>query len=150
MVSEKRWIVTIVAVLMLSLFLTNGCGEKKSEEKVTGDIVKKVSNETTPAGDQGIGLPIYPGAKQDPEHPPINTPNFKNIHVLTSDPFDKVVKWYSQKLGEFDVDETPKKGKTQALWNKETGDGVLRTATISTINTPAGQVSITLVKMTVK
>ncbi len=68
----------------------------------------------------------------------------KNIRVLSSDPFDKVVAWYSKKLGEFDVEQVPGKGGPQALWNKETEDGVALSATISNINAPVGQVAITL------
>jgi hypothetical protein len=56
--------------------------------------------------------------------------------------------WYSQKLGEFDIDRQ-KKG-TQALWNKETDDGIFMTVTISNISAPVGQVEITMTKMKVK
>jgi hypothetical protein len=34
---------------------------------------------------------MYPGAKVNPASPPINAPHMKNIHILTSDPFEKVV-----------------------------------------------------------
>jgi hypothetical protein len=69
-------------------------------------------------GNPDIGLPMYPGAKVNPAYPPTNAPQIKNTHILTGDPFEKVVAWYSQKLGEFDIDRQ-KKG-TQALWSKET------------------------------
>ncbi|NWF90832.1 MAG: hypothetical protein HXY50_15410 [Ignavibacteriaceae bacterium] len=59
----------------------------------------------------------------------------KNIKLLTSDSFDEVVAWYTEKLGEFQVDNQ-KKG-SQALWRKES-DGTIQTATISTILSPAG------------
>ena len=91
---------------------------------------------------------MYPGAKVNPASPPINAPHMKNIHILTGDPFEKVVAWYSQKLGKFDIDRQ-KKG-TQALWNKETDDGNFMTVTISNILSPAGQVEITMTKMKTK
>jgi hypothetical protein len=69
----------------------------------------------------------------------------KNIHIFTSDPFDKVVAWYTQKLGKFTIDRQ-KKG-TQAMWDKKTPDGVVMTVTISNINAPAGKVEITMTKM---
>jgi hypothetical protein len=69
------------------------------------------------ADDMDIGFPIYPGSKQDPANPSINAPHMKNIHIFTSDPFEKVVEWYSQKLGKFQV-EHQKRGK-QALGQKD-------------------------------
>jgi len=144
MVSEKKGIGSIAAILMMSLFIINGCGEKKSEVKTADDMNEQLSNETTAAGDIDIGLPMYPGAEQDPEQPPINTPHMKNIKLLTSDSFDEVVEWYSHKLGEFDV-EHQEKGY-QALWSKETDDGIFQAATISTIFAPTGKVAIILVK----
>jgi hypothetical protein len=144
MTSEKKWFGSIVAILSLSLFLLNGCGEKTAD-KAAGDAAK---TETAAAGDQGIGLPMYPDAKQDPEFPLINTPQMKNIHLLTGDSFDKVVEWYTQKLGAFDVDKQP--GGSQALWSKDTDDGFFMTTTISTIKAPAGKVAITMTKGKVK
>jgi hypothetical protein len=72
----------------------------------------------------------------------------KNIHILTSDPFEKVVAWYSPKLEKFDIDRQQK--GTQALWHKETDDGIFMTVTISNIFSPAGQVEITMTKMKMK
>jgi len=43
MVSEKRWIRIMVALLTLSLLLVNGCAEKKSGEKAAGDATTKES-----------------------------------------------------------------------------------------------------------
>ncbi|MHC1725013.1 MAG: hypothetical protein AB9866_03135 [Syntrophobacteraceae bacterium] len=96
-------------------------------------------------GDQDMGFPIYPGAKQAPANPAVNAPHLKNIHVFSSDPFDKVVAWYSHKLGKFDIDRQAK--GTQALWHKETDDGFFMNVTISTLTAPPGQVEITLNKM---
>jgi predicted small lipoprotein YifL len=145
MVSKKRWIGSIVVILMLSLFLMNGCGEKGSEEKNAEGITKQVSKEATAPGNMDIGLPMYPGAKVNPAYPPISAPHLKNIHILTGDPLEKVVEWYSQKLGKFDVDS--QKNGTQALWHKEASDGFFMTVTISTMTAPAGQVEITMNKM---
>lgn len=144
MVSEKKRIGSIVAILMLSLFLMNGCGEKTSEENTAEDLTEQLSTETTAAGDIDIGLPMYPGAEQDQEQPPINTPHLKNIKLLTSDSFDEVVQWYSKELGEFDIDHQEK--GSQALWNKESDDGLWQAVTISTILAPPGKVAITMVK----
>jgi hypothetical protein len=145
MVSEKRWSWGIVAILTLSLFLMNGCGEKGSDEKNSENITKQVSKEGAAPGNMDIGLPMYPGAKVNPAFPPINAPHLKNIHIFTSDPLDKVVTWYSGKLGKFDIDRQ-KKG-TQAMWHKEAADGFFMTVTISNIDAPAGQVEITMNKM---
>ncbi|HAB54005.1 MAG TPA: hypothetical protein DCE80_17810 [Ignavibacteriales bacterium] len=68
----------------------------------------------------------------------------KNIKLLTSDSFEEVVAWYSKELGEFDVDHQEK--GSQALWSKETDDGIFQAATITTIFAPAGKVAIILVK----
>lgn len=92
-----------------------------------------------------IGLPMYPGATVNPAYPPINESHTKNIHILTSDPFEKVVAWYTKKLGKFDIDRQ-KKG-TQAMWDKETNDGFFITVIISNMNAPAGKVEITMTKM---
>lgn len=100
------------------------------------------------AGYQDMGLPIYPGAKQDPANPPINAPHMKNLHILSSDPFEKVLDWYSQKLGKFTTD--PQKGGIQALWSKKNNDGVVMTVTISNINSPPGQTKITMTKFQMK
>ena len=144
MLLENKCMGSIAAILMMSLFIISGCGEKKSDEKTAEDLTEQSSNETATVGDIDIGLPIYPGAEQDPEQPPINTPHMKNIKILTSDSFDEVVAWYSKELGEFDV-EHQEKGY-QALWSKETDDGIFQAATITTIFAPAGKVAIILVK----
>ena len=127
----KKTILPYVAFLLLvpTLFhLSNGC--------------------VCAADHLDIGLPMYPGAKVNPASPPINAPHMKNLHILSSDPFQKVLDWYTQKLGKFMID--PQKGGTQALWSKETKDGVVMTVTISNISAPAGQVEITMTKMKVK
>lgn len=145
MVSKKGWIGIMAALLTVSLLLLNGCGEKKPAETAPGDATRTESKATAAVGDQDLGLPVYPGATQDPEYPPINAPHLKNLHILTSDPFDKVVEWYSQKLGPFDIDKQQK--GSQAMWNKETPDGFFMTATITTILAPPGKVAIVLNKM---
>jgi len=50
-----------------------------------------------PAVAQGpdLGLPIYPGATKDPEFPPLKTPFMQNLHLLSGDPFDKIVTGYT-------------------------------------------------------
>ena len=100
------------------------------------------------AGDPDLGLPIYPGAKQDPSSPPINAPHMKNAHLLTPDPFQKVLDWYTQKLGKFRVD--PQKKGTQALWNKKSPDGVVMTVTVTTINALPGQTKIVMTRFQLK
>ena len=66
----------------------------------------------------------------------------KNLHLLTGDSFEKVVEWYSQKLGKFTIDR--QKRGNQALYDKQTKDGEV--TTITTINVPAGQTKIVLMK----
>lgn len=144
MASKKRWTAFVVVVLALSLVVMNGCGEKKSQENVAGDKAAKKSEATAQQATQDEGFPIYPGAVEDPENPPVNAPHMKNIHVVTSDPFDKVVEWYSQKLGPFDV-ERQEKG-SQAMWSKDMGGGVVMTTTISNILAPPGKVAIVLTR----
>ena len=144
MLLEKKWIGSFAAILMMSLFIISGCGEKTSEEKTAEDMAEQSSNTTAEVGDIDIGLPMYPGAEQDPEQPPIITPHMKNIKILTNDSFDEVVAWYSKELGEFDVDHQEK--GSQALWSKETDDGIFQTTTITTIFAPAGKVAIIMVK----
>lgn len=144
MVSRKQWIGSIAAILMLSLFMMIGCSEKTTEEKNAEDLSKQLPSETTTADNLDIGFPIYPGAEQDTDQPPINTPHMKNIKLLTSDSFEEVVEWYSKELGEFDIDHQEK--GSQALWKKKTKDGIFQAATISTILAPSGKVTITLVK----
>ena len=144
MLLEKRWIGSLAAIFILSLFLVIGCGEKKSEEKTAEEMTEQWSKENTAIGDIGIGLPMYPGAEQDPEQPPIITPHMKNIKILTGDSFDEVVAWYSKELGEFDIDHQEK--GSQAPWNKKSDDGIFQAATITTIFAPAGKVAIILVK----
>src|SRR3972149_11227277 len=68
--------------------------------------------------EKDLGLPIYPGTKPDPKYPSLDKPQLKNIHLLTSDPFDKVVEWYRQKLGRFRVTKTPNRGN-HALWRED-------------------------------
>jgi len=122
----------VYAVFLLSVgvifIMTNGC--------------------THAAGNPDLGFPMYPGAKVNPASPPTDAPHMKNIQIFTSDPFEKVVAWYSQKLGKFDIDRQ-KKGM-QAFWNKETDDGTVMTVNISNISAPAGQVKITMTKMKMK
>ena len=144
MLLEKKWIGSFAAILMMSLFIISGCGEKKSEVKTAEEMTEQSSNETTALADIDMGLPMYPGAEQDPEQPPINAPHMKNIKILTSDSFDEVVAWYSKELGEFDIDHQEK--GSQALWNKESDDGLWQAVTISTILAPPGKVAITMVK----
>ena len=66
MLLEKKWIGSIAAILMMSLFIINGCGEKTSEEKIAEEMTEQSSNETTALADIDMGLPMYPGAEQDP------------------------------------------------------------------------------------
>jgi hypothetical protein len=42
-VSEKRWIGIMVALLTLSLLLVNGCSEKKVQEKMTENALKRAT-----------------------------------------------------------------------------------------------------------
>jgi hypothetical protein len=94
------------------------------------------------------GLQYYPGAVEDPANPAINAPQMQNVHLLTSDPYEKVLTWYSQKLGKF-TDASSPKGK-QALWREEPKEGGFKTVTITTVDAPAGKVRIVMAKASFK
>lgn len=138
---EKKWYLNFAAILTFSLFIIIGCGEKESDEQNAETSTEQSSSGSSDIAD--VGLPIYPGSEQDPEQPPIITPHMKNIKLLTDDSFEDVVNWYTEKLGEFQIDNQEK--GSQALWRKES-DGTVQTATISTILSPEGKTAITLVK----
>lgn len=140
---KKYWLTYFVSVFAIILLISAGCGEKKVDEQNAETSTEQSSNISSDVADVDVGLPIYPGSEQDPNHTPINTPHMKNIKILASDSFDEVVACYTEKLGEFQIDEQEK--GNQALWNKET-DGTFQSATISTILSPEGKVTITLVK----
>ena len=140
---EKHRLTYFVSVIAITLLISAGCGEKKSDEQNAETSTEQMQSDNSDLASVDIGLPIYPGAEQDPENPPINTPHMKNLKLLTGDSFDDVVKWYTGKLGEFQVDE--QQNGNQALWNMEV-DGTVQSATISTIRSPEGKVRITLVK----
>lgn len=144
---KKHLLTYFVSALAIILLISAGCGEKKADEQNSETSTEQSSNISSDVADLDVGLPMYPGAEQDPEQPPINTPHMKNIKILTGDSFDEVVAWYTEKLGEFQIDEQEK--GNQALWNKET-DGTFQSATISTILSPEGKVTITLVKGNLK
>lgn len=144
MLLEKHRNISILSVLLISLFISLGCGEKKADEQNTETSTEQSSSGNSDIADIDIGMPIYPDAEQDPEQPPINTPHMKNIKILTDDSFDEVVNWYSKQIGEFDIDHQEK--GSQALWNKESDDGMWQAVTISTILAPKGKTAITLVK----
>jgi hypothetical protein len=100
------------------------------------------------AGNKIAGLQYYPGAKEDPANPAINVPHMQNVHLLTGDSFEKVLTWYTQKIGKF-TDASSSKGK-QSLWRNEPKEGGFMTVTISTIEVPPGQVRITMTKANLK
>ena len=141
LLKEKWFFVTFI--LSISFLILIGCGEKKADEQNAETSTEQSLSGSSDIADVDVGLPIYPGSEQDPENPPIDTPHMKNIKLLTNDSFDEVVAWYTEKLGEFQVDNQDK--GSQALWRKES-DGTVQTATISTILSPEGKVTITLVK----
>jgi hypothetical protein len=143
MLTEKKWLLSVTVILTFGFFIVMSCGEKKTDDQNAEVSTDQPSSGTSDVADVDVGLPIYPGSEQDPQNPPINTPHMKNLKLLTSDSFDEVVAWYSQKLGEFDIDNQDK--GSQALWNKKTDD-LFQAVTISTINADAGKVVITLVK----
>ena len=147
MLLEKKWFLSIALIITVSFFILMGCGEKKSDDQNAEVSTEQPSTVASDAAAVDVGLPIYPGAEQDPEQPPINTPHMKNIKLITDDSFDEVVSWYTEKLGEFQIDNQEK--GSQALWNKKT-DGTFQAATISTILAPAGKTAITLVKGNVR
>ena len=76
--------------------------------------------------EKDIGLPLYPGSKQIPSCVPIradqNQPSFRNITLITSDSFKKVLAFYQEKLGKFSTSKSQTSAKS-ALWNESTSKG---------------------------
>jgi hypothetical protein len=44
MVSDKRWMGFMMAILTVSPFLLNGCSEKSSQEKMGGKVLKHATD----------------------------------------------------------------------------------------------------------
>ena len=144
MVSRRCWISMAMAFILLIPYTINRHVQPKA---AVGCAASQAENESGALPTQTFkddGFPIYPNATQDPKNPPISTPFMTNIHLLTSDPFDTVVEWYTQKLGSFQVDRQER--GSQALWNKKMGGGYVMTATITNILAPPGNVVIVLTK----
>ena len=76
--------------------------------------------------EQDIGIPWYPGSKQIPSCVPIGTDknhlSFRNINLITSDSFKKVLVFYQEKLGKFSTSKSQASTKS-ALWNESTPKG---------------------------
>lgn len=73
-----------------------------------------------------IGIPFYPGSKQIPSCAPIRADqdnlSFRNITLITSDSFKKVLTFYQKKLGRFSTSKSQALTKS-ALWNETTTKG---------------------------
>ena len=82
---EKHRLTYFVSVIAITLLISAGCGEKKADEQNAETSTEQTSNSNSDLASVDIGLPIYPGAEQDPENPPINTPHMKNLKLLTGD-----------------------------------------------------------------
>lgn len=73
-----------------------------------------------------IGVPLYPGSRQIPSCVPAktdqNNSSFRNITLITSDSFKKVLTFYQEKLGKFSTSRSQFSSKS-ALWNESTPKG---------------------------
>lgn len=73
-----------------------------------------------------IGVPLYPGSRQIPSCVPVktdqNNSSFRNITLITSDSFKKVLTFYQEKLGKFSSSKSQFSAKS-ALWNESTPKG---------------------------
>jgi len=58
MISEKRWIVIMVAIFTLCLFLMNGCSEKSTQEKMTEKALKHATGKDVDVKMQGGKIQI--------------------------------------------------------------------------------------------
>ena len=58
MVSEKRWIGIMVAILALSLFLGSACSEKSSQEKIAEKALKQATGKDVDVKMQGGKIQI--------------------------------------------------------------------------------------------
>lgn len=58
MISKKRWIGIMVVLLMSSLFLVNGCGEKSAQEKMTEQVLKQATGKNVDVKMEGGKIQI--------------------------------------------------------------------------------------------
>jgi hypothetical protein len=76
--------------------------------------------------EKDVGIPFYPGSKQIPDCVPLETDknhqSFRNISLITSDNFKKVLAFYQEKLGKFPISKSQASTKS-ALWNESTPKG---------------------------
>jgi len=73
-----------------------------------------------------IGVPLYPGSRQIPSCVPVktdqNNSSFRNITLITSDSFKKVLTFYQAKLGKFSTSKSQSFARS-AFWNESTMKG---------------------------
>ena len=76
--------------------------------------------------EKDLGIPFYPGSKQTPNCAPLETDknhqSFRNVNLITSDSFKKVLAFYQDKLGKFSIFKSQSSTKS-ALWNESTPKG---------------------------
>lgn len=73
-----------------------------------------------------VGIPFYPGSRQIPNCAPMDVDkepkSFRNISLISSDSFKKVLLFYQEKLGKFSTSKSQSSTKS-ALWNESTPKG---------------------------
>jgi hypothetical protein len=76
--------------------------------------------------EKDVGIPFYPGSQQIQNCVPLeaeqNHKSFRNINLVTSDGFKKVLAFYQEKLGKFSISKSQASAKS-ALWNESTPKG---------------------------
>jgi hypothetical protein len=97
MVSEKRWIGIMVALLTLSLFLVNACSEKSSQEKMTEKALKQATGKDVDVKMQGGKIQIEEkGSKTEMTETTTWPPEvIKDVPKFTAGKIKRVVKTHA-------------------------------------------------------
>ena len=76
--------------------------------------------------EKDVGIPFYPGSQKIQNCVPLETEqnhkSFRNINLVTSDSFKKVLAFYQEKLGKFSISKSQASAKS-ALWNESSPKG---------------------------
>jgi hypothetical protein len=98
MVSEKRWIGIMVAILALSLFLGSACSEKSSQEKMAEKVLKHATGKEVDIKMQGGNIQIEEkGSKTDIAETSTWPPEmFSDVPKFSAGKIERVVKSHEQ------------------------------------------------------
>ena len=98
MLSEKRWIGIIVAILTLSLFLFNACSDKSTQEKMFEKTLKQATGKDVDIKMQGDKIQIEEkGSKTEIAKTTTWPPEmFTDVPQFTAGKIERVVKSHEQ------------------------------------------------------